>query len=105
MIPGAFAFNGETYEPEFDFNRLSGQWRRIYNVMQDGRWRTLEDICLVSGCEPQSASARLRDFRKPKFGGHTVERMRFKQTGLFLYRLVVHRVPETEGAENGSADA
>ena len=99
MIPGAFAFDGETYEPEFDFDRLKGQLQRVFALMQDGRWRSLGHIATACNCSESSASARLRDLRKDKFGGHQVERIRSRENdGLFLYRLVI-RVPGAEDAE------
>jgi biotin operon repressor len=97
MMRGAFAFDGETYEPEFDFDRLKGQLQRVFALMQDGKWRSLGHIAQATGGSEAAVSARLRDLRKDKFGGHEVERQRL-DGGLYLYRLIV-RVPEAEGAE------
>jgi hypothetical protein len=59
--------------------------------MADGDWRTLHEISARTSDPLQSISARLRDFRKQKFGGHTLERRNISG-GLFEYRLVVrHR--------------
>jgi len=83
-------FDGKTYQEEFDFFRLSGQLQRVLLVMRDGHWRTLEEIkCLTGDSRDASVSARLRDLRKPKFGGFKVERRSRADRcrGLFEYRL------------------
>ena len=81
-------FDGQTYEPSKDRTRLTGQLKRVYDVMQDGQWHTLKDLAAKSNASEASASARLRDMRKDKFGGHTVDRKR-NDGGLFQYRLKV----------------
>ena len=88
------AFGGETYEPARDYERLKSQLADVYRLMQDGQWRTLALIRKLTGGHHSEAaiSARLRDFRKRKFGGHLVER-RYISDGLFTYRLIV-RKPE-----------
>lgn len=63
--------------------------------MQDQKWRTLSEIEKAIE-EPQaSISAQLRNLRKDKFGGHTVNRQRRGDPcqGLFEYRLV-QKVPQ-----------
>jgi len=85
--------DGDTFDPEKDEVRLSRQMLSVYDVMKDGQWRTLLRIAALayhySGMpiSQPSVSARLRDFRKPRFGAHTVERRRI-EGGLFEYRLV-----------------
>lgn len=60
----------------------------VWRAMEDGRWHHLSEIARKLGDLPeQSVSARLRDFRKSKFGGHTVER-KPDGPGLFKYRLI-----------------
>ena len=62
----------------------------VFDAMRDGQWRTLEAISMSTGAPQASVSARLRDFRKEKFGGHHVERRRMKELGgLFEYRLAL----------------
>ena len=78
-------FDGKTYEPS-DGPRLGTHLERVAAYMRDGQWRTLWEIARAAGCPPQSASARLRDLRKPRFGGYTVERQRC-QVGVFVYRV------------------
>ena len=82
-------FDGETFEPRLDLARLGGQMKRVYLVMADGAWRTLEEISVVIGAPEASISARLRDLRKERFGSHTIERRRRGEAskGLFEYRL------------------
>ncbi len=83
-------FDGETYEPEFDRSRLTGQLMRVYSVVRDGRWHTLRELSEECGGSEASVSARLRDLRKVRFGEHTVERRRIgdAKSGLFEYRLL-----------------
>lgn len=88
-------FDGDTYEPSVDRERLGDQARAVYDVMIDGEWRTLFE--LVNACASRrvrasesSVSARLRDFRKEKFGGHIVNRRRRQsaRSGTFEYQLL-----------------
>jgi hypothetical protein len=82
------AFDGATYTVERDYLRLDCQLGRVFALMKDGKWRTLPNIAAhVEGGEA-ALSARLRDFRKAKYGGHLVER-RHLQGGLYEYRLTV----------------
>ena len=85
-----FDFGGETYEPEFDRERLGKQSRAVFKVMQEPQWRTLYEIEEMTGYPQASISARLRDFRKKRFGGHVVLRRRRGEParGLFEYLLV-----------------
>lgn len=81
-------FDGKTYSPTLDHARLTGQLGAVYDVMKDGQWYALWQIQdRVKGSE-SSIGARIRDLRKEKFGGHTVERKR-KAGGSWQYRLVV----------------
>jgi len=54
--------------------------------MSDGQWRTLGELSALTGDPEASISARLRDLRKPRFGGLTVER-KYIRRGLFAYRV------------------
>lgn len=82
-------FDGITYSPEHDGRRLTKQLQAVQKLMSDGRWRTLPAISRIVGAPEASVSARLRDLRKPKFGGFTVERRSQgdRTRGLFEYRL------------------
>lgn len=83
-------FDGNTYDPERDEERLKTQLFSVWGLMCDGQWRTLEEISRAVYCPEASVSARLRDFRKRKFGGHTVERA-YVDRGLFKYRLIPNK--------------
>jgi hypothetical protein len=82
--------DGSTYEHARDARRLAGQHARIFSLMKDGCWRTLQEIAAHTNDGEASISARLRDFRKERFGSHTVEREHLGD-GLFRYRLFVNR--------------
>lgn len=94
-------FDGSTYDPTHDRDRLRKQLERVFLLMRDGEWRTLLEISAETGDPLQSVSARLRDFRKKKFGKHTVLRRRRgpDKNGLFEYRLL----PNIETAETATA--
>jgi len=87
-LPLAPRFNGAEYLPPRDDARLTGQLQRVYDLMADGRWRTLGEIGVATGDPQPSISAQLRHLRKARFGGHQVER-RYQGEGLFAYRLTV----------------
>jgi len=92
-IPGAQAslrFNGPEYEPARDQKRLTGQAERIFNLMADGKWRSLAQISEATGDPQQSVSAHLRHFRKERFGAHTINRIHV-DGGLFHYQLLVRK--------------
>jgi hypothetical protein len=82
-------FSGGTYEHERDGERLNAQLIRVFAVMHDGEWRTLNQIANLTGDPTHSVSARLRDFRKRRFGSHIVLR-EYLRNGLFRYRLVLN---------------
>ncbi len=84
----AESFDGETFAPHRDGARLTGQLDRVRLVMADARWRTLRTIAKAVDGSEAGVSARLRDLRKPRFGGHTVER-RYQAEGVWEYRLLV----------------
>lgn len=86
--------DGETYVPTFDRERLNAQTQRVYDAVLCGRWMTLRELSEITGDPEASVSARLRDLRKPKFGGFVVERQRVGNVtnGLFQYRLITETV-------------
>lgn len=90
-------FDGATYNRNRDHARLGNQMKAVRDLMLDGRWRTLDEIAWAGGTgsafPESSVSARLRDLRKPKFGGYTVER-RYAGVGLWEYRLIVSPLRE-----------
>ncbi len=80
-------FVGSTYDPERDHDRLAVQLNRVRSIMSDGRWYTLNVISMAAAAPMQSVSARIRDLRKPKHGGYTIER-RYVVKGVWEYRMV-----------------
>jgi hypothetical protein len=96
LPPESQEFDGETFDKAVDGSRLRRQLNSVRTLMWDEQWRTLSQIALGLGYPEASISARLRDLRKPKFGGYVVERKRATdQSGLFLYRLVrTNAIPE-----------
>ncbi|AMV29318.1 hypothetical protein VT84_33290 [Gemmata sp. SH-PL17] len=89
--------DGETFDRKLDLSRLNEQTRRVFEAMRNGGWLTLLEIQLrifaaTQKRDPEaSVSARLRDLRKERFGGFTVERQRRgdPKAGLWEYRLVI----------------
>ncbi len=85
-------FDGPAYDPEYDHARLTGQILRVWDLMRDGQWRTLQEIADRTGDPHASISAQLRHLRKRRFGEHTVERRArgARSAGLYEYRVLVH---------------
>jgi hypothetical protein len=79
-------FNGPDYVPARDDNRLNAQYERIFHLMVDGVWRTLNQIHQLTGDPEASISAQLRHMRKPRFGSHTVDK-EYLGNGLYQYRV------------------
>lgn len=80
-------FSGDTYDRERDGERLARQMTAVRIVMSDHEWHTLRGLSNVTGAPEASVSARLRDLRKQRFGGYTVER-KYEGEGLWAYRLL-----------------
>ena len=78
--------DGETYEHDRDHNRLALQRVAVWDCIVNGAWWTLAGIAQTTGHPEASVSARLRDFRKEKFGNHIIER-RYVEDGLWEYRV------------------
>jgi hypothetical protein len=79
-------FDGADYDAQRDWTRLTTQLGRVHECMSDGRWRSLDDIARATGDPQASISAQLRNLRKKRFGGHTVEKKHIKG-GHFVYRV------------------
>jgi hypothetical protein len=83
-------FSGQTYDPAQDRARLTTQYNKVFDTMVDGQWHTIPELADISGGSEAGVSARIRDMRKARFGGHTVERERVPgQKGLWRYRLTL----------------
>jgi len=83
-------FNGPTYQPSFDWSRLSRQHERVRDLMLDGRWRTLHEIEALTGDPSASISAQLRHLRKARFGSFVVHKRARgdRSRGLYEYCLL-----------------
>ncbi len=79
--------DGETYHAGIDFAPLNKQQQRVYLAVRDGDWFTLRELSSKTGDPEASVSARLRDLRKDKFGGHTVNRRRRHGGRTWEYKL------------------
>ena len=84
------SFDGASFDPAADGARLNRQLRAVFDAMRDGHWHTPEEIAAKTGVGWASASARLRDLRKEKFGAFRVHRQRRgdAERGLFEYRVL-----------------
>jgi len=80
-------FNGSDYVPGRDNDRLDRQIGRIWNLMKDGKRRSLADIAAATQDGTASISAQLRHLRKERFGSHVVEK-EYEGDGLYLYRVI-----------------
>ena len=81
-------FDGAVFDPALDQDRLSKQLGRIFDLIRDGQWRTLQEIAAATGDPESSISAQLRHLRKPRFGSYTIDRRRRTETGgTYEYRL------------------
>lgn len=85
--PDVAHFDGDDYVSLRDDKRLSGQIRRVWQVMSDGNWRSVNAICKLTGDPAPSVLAQLGHLRKEKFGEYLVERRRASESGLYEYRL------------------
>ena len=79
-------FDGDDYDDRRDRSRLVGQIKRVFEYVEDGEWRTVQQIAEATGDPETSVSAQLRNLRKARFGGHNVEK-RHAGNGLYFYRL------------------
>ena len=87
---GPRRFDGETYEPAKDRKRLNTQYRAVFAAMSDGKTHTLYELAATTGYSEQSISARIRDFRKARNGGHEVIKRRVAG-GLWEYTLIPYQ--------------
>lgn len=80
---------GATFDPALDGPRLNAQARRVFAAMKGGAWMTLGELSAATGDPEASVSARLRELRRPEFGGYAVNRRRRGEAkrGLWEYQL------------------
>ena len=97
------AFDGETYRPDFDYSRLGRQLSLVWDYMEDSRWHYPEELEDALDERWASISARVRDFRKQKWGEHLVITQR-RKGGLFRYMLVPRGSPAWNKMDAGILD-
>lgn len=85
-----FEADGITFNKARDSARLGDQMKAVFELMKDGKERTLKEIADGTGSPESSVSARLRDLRKERFGGHMVHRQ-YIARGLFSYQLELNK--------------
>ena len=94
---GEMRFSGKTYNWQLDQYRLGTQMNNVWQYFKDGEWHyppeLEENVPHATGREDKhynwcSISARVRDFRKDRFGAHNVESKRVRDGGSWKYRLV-----------------
>ena len=57
---------------EIDGVKLKGKMLLLFEMMKSGQWVTSEPVMRRIDCKEAAATARIRDLRKPQYGGHTV---------------------------------
>lgn len=67
-------FEGATIDHDRDAVRLTGLALRVRTHMADRAWHTLRELADACGGSEGGCGARLRDFRKGRYGNQTVER-------------------------------
>ena len=87
MAQAMMDFDGATYDSSQDRARLTGQALRVFHKMVHGDWWTLYELSRATGDPEASVSARLRDLRKERNGGHKVDRRRSVHGSQWEYRL------------------
>lgn len=85
-----------------DGARINRQLSAVSDIMHDGEWHTLPELrekLKARGIQADVAgiSARVRDLRKQKFGGHIVNR-RHINGGLWAYQLVEPPLAQAQAA-------
>lgn len=93
-------FDGASYVPAYDAERLVTQLQKVYFALnirdranRDTYWWTIPMLTQNCGGSGAGISARIRDLRKRKHGAHTILRRRKgdPHAGLFEYKLVPKR--------------
>lgn len=73
--------------PGIDVSQWSAQLKAVYQVMRDGRWRSLAEIAFQAKAPEASASARIRDLANLKGIPH--ERRKAREGKLYEYRIIL----------------
>jgi hypothetical protein len=76
---------------KLDGARIASLLERVKAHMLSGAWYTLDELASLVGGSEAGISARIRDLRKPQFGGYNIQRRRRAmgpaKGGLHEYRL------------------
>ena len=82
-------FQGSDYAEEFDYGRLSGALRRVYDAMKCGQWQTTFETAERASVKNHETVTRMRRHIK-NMDGHSIEKRRRgnKEDGLFEYRII-----------------
>lgn len=88
ILPGDSTnrFDGDTFDARKDGARLTGQLKRVRDLMSDGAWRCQAKIACGALVPLSTVGSRIRDLRKAKFGLYTVNTRRLTN-GLWEYQL------------------
>lgn len=62
----------------------------LVRFMRSREWVTIAEVAQLLGYNDTGASARIRDLRKQRFGGHHIDRKSSGVPGCYLYRLAKH---------------
>ena len=107
--PDRAHFDGSDYDPERDDTRLTGQLLRVFEVMADGQWRTIDEIEALTGDPKISIQSQLRHLRKERFGAYDVPKRRRggEESNLWEYRVGARgaHVPKANDARLKLAEA
>ncbi len=82
-----FSFDGYTYDPAKDGERLATLQQRVMRTMASGHWYTLRALQAICGGSETSISARIRDCRKSRWGNRVIETRRTAEPGVWEYRM------------------
>jgi hypothetical protein len=81
-VPPATDRHGGTFSHAFDYERLNRQARVIYDLMRDGKARSLREISAETGEPEASISARLREYNQPVFSSAFIRMEKRRRPGL-----------------------
>lgn len=86
-------FKGSDYKPNLDQKRLTGQAKRIHDLMKDGEFRTFDEIHEATGDPIASISAQLRHLSNGTICSFPLNKQHRGEpkNGLWEYQLIVNR--------------
>ena len=93
-----FNFQGSDIIPELDNIRLTGALCRVFNLMRDGRWRTLKEIEALTDSPQASVSAHLRHLTEKDCGYNEKQKQRRGEPGkgVWEYRIIENLTKQFE---------